>query len=332
MRIELSGKLIFPCLAALVILTLLVPRAHAGDWWMVYGWGQKPNRTLVFVDVLRTRDMGFFTASTAAVVYESPNEPDYSLYEYNIHCNTNQFQEALNSTLWRNPVRRIGTEGDDRLASKQPKQAAEPGSWRSRVVEFACKPASRTLENGMAYAGEATVVPVDLAWNVWGSEHRPPYVSGEKVTPEEFERRKAAALAQVDQLQAENTALGKDLMKDVAEREAASKDEHERLDARMKIVRKSSGSTQMAYMAMETWIGSEEQELLTRWGAPNRSQQSSDLMFHTYTWGHSSTGVNGFGAVVSQATYRCDATFILRANKVIDVRVGGNNCEKIRPR
>lgn len=330
MRILLNGMSMFAAAASLAVSA----PAHADSvWWAIYGWGEKPNRAMIVIDASDITNWDESVTSSAYIVYESPNDPDYKHYLHKFTCKTGEFQEAHISTFTRHTNDSFSAKGDAAKVNQQPVQTIKPGSWQERAMEFACNPSSRSGDNGMSIIGygSSAYQPVDSVWKLWGEDHRPPY-TWDKISDEEFAAKKAELLAKIDKTREDNRNWAADFRKGEETKSAEREDEQKRFLERQAIIRKAGDSTQLGYRAMETWLDTDEQELLTRWGVPNRSQQSGDLTFHTYTWGHSSTGVNGFGAVVSQATYRCDATFILRANKVIDVRVGGNSCGKIRPK
>ena len=56
---------------------------------------------------------------------------------------------------------------------------------------------------------------------------------------------------------------------------------------------------------METWLGSEEHELMSSWGAPDRTIESGDKRIHTWD------DRNGYGEIICTKTFTVDSKGII---------------------
>jgi len=52
---------------------------------------------------------------------------------------------------------------------------------------------------------------------------------------------------------------------------------------------------------METWLGSEEHELMSSWGAPDRTIESGDKRIHTWD------ARNGYGEIICKKTFTVES-------------------------
>ncbi|MDR0480609.1 MAG: hypothetical protein LBG66_01840 [Gallionellaceae bacterium] len=294
-------------------------RPDVVTWYMIWGEGKKPARTLYFaqeglngmvpvsspksptgMDVIEdpVRHINLM------IVHESAKESDSVYKKLLVDCRSKQYAEQMSFAVYR----------DDRTS-----QAVQSGShamtapWQAQLARFACgTTADLTTANGFLSVGAiADNKLVDLAWAVpWKDGTRPPYTTTKTKEQVLAEGQKVLAQSKKQLEQA------KQMVGDVYLQGAATPQER---------LQKDLAKTEEDYLAarrrgntinpmLETWVGATGTQLLQGWGNPNHMENDSNGdQLLTYVYDSSGVLVNGYGAVVGGETHVCYITWRIRS-------------------
>lgn len=327
------------------VATLIGSPALAGDRWLVYSGGEKPNRLFVAVDETYLTAVHFADKTyklETLTVLEDANAPDWVTSDMIIDCAKQTLEEKFIQVSPRG--------GKIKRAPDQPAKPASNAVGRA-LIGFACEMGPKNSEQRMAarkanhrargwmFMGPLTTVDVaDLAWNtMWTDGKRP---AGTPRSEAELEREMAdlAARRQTALRGAQNVAA-ETVRKDKEQAESFAKAQEPLVRAEARRKREPSSVRR----ALDQWIGQPEAELARVWGAPSRTLDHSDKRIVDYNRqvvetiyaphdgcpvGQTLQPVNGMnkpplcmpmsGPASWQVTYQCTASFEFRDGKIFD--------------
>ncbi|NUO74411.1 MAG: hypothetical protein HOQ32_00210 [Lysobacter sp.] len=272
-------------LALAAIAAAISSPAYAGERWLVYTGGEKPNRLFVVVDETYLDAVPFVEKTyklETITLLENAKAPDWVSSNMIIDCGRNTLEEKLIQVSPRG--------GKLTTAPDQPAMPPKNAVGES-LIAFACdmgpKDTAKRLaarksdqrERGWMYLGPLTTGDVgDLVWNsVWTDGKRP---AGTPRSAAELEREMADLGARRQKALAEANALAGQTVQNEkieAERYAKAQEPLLRLDKRRK--REAAAVRR----GLEAWIGQPEAELLRVWGTPTQSEDHSDRRIVAYT-------------------------------------------------
>ena len=169
MKDRMSGR------AAMLLLAgaaTAAPGAMAGDWWIVYGRGDKPQREMFLADAATLQDIPGQDAKAPArgarfiQVFEGADQPDYLAYEFQVQCKPRQYRLASVVAHQRD-----GTELAVPLTGQPADQWTVLKKRSSLQAEqhlrFVCDEARKRERNMMLQVGQAE--PDRLLVGIWGT-------------------------------------------------------------------------------------------------------------------------------------------------------------------
>jgi hypothetical protein len=313
-------------LAAMSSVLFAVP-AHA-EWWMVYAEGQKPNRTIVYLDLqmLERRDdpARIMTIDVSKKIddedlvdhrridsrqmFESENSPAFIASTYKVKCREQLVGQTFTQARWRN-----GTTED---MPGRAYMAADTSPIYHQVWKFVCDKTARQKSEDMFLATTDATVH-DVTWQVfWQDGTEPQYTSGKSVAEQKAEidaSLKKAREAVDSAIGAASTKLG-----EIANEREKTISEQKARFSRMR---------GKAWPLLESWIGRSEADLALSWGQPQDSYNADGRRFIHYSYGIERGVSDEYGNEYVQETFSCEMTFEIKGGKVADYRTGGNYCE-----
>ncbi|MBO9697888.1 MAG: hypothetical protein J7499_16970 [Sphingopyxis sp.] len=348
---------------------MLASPARAGERWLVYTGGERPNRIFVVVDETYLDAVPFAEKTyklETITVLENAKAPDWVSSNMIIDCDRNTLEEKLIQVSPRG--------GKLTTAPDQPaKQPTNPVG--EALIAFACDMGPRNSEQRLAarktdltdrgwmYMGPVTTSDVtDLAWNsMWTDGKRP---ASTPRSAAELEREMESLNARRQKALAEAQAIAGEVVeadKRDQQRTAAIMAETEANGAVAKARKRREPAA--VVRALESWVTHSEAELVGSWGPPTSFEDRAGTRFLRYY----KTGVmlgpdpsQGCGAgnmyvpdpgsknggmmcvaggpPRSETPIECTASFELRGGMIVDYATkgtevtyswGGNGCAQL---
>lgn len=318
------------------VLALAMAPAHAmTDWWLVFGYGEKPQRSMVYVDrnsliELQPAAGASYWRISVGQVFEAAEAVDYIWSTYEMGCASPSAPQLATQRLHYR-----GTFGRDYSLQNTPidmtgarpfRPLDEP--WLVRVAEFVCNPEGRTPDNGMM-AVTTELRPTDATWNIfWTDGVRPEYVLTK--TGEEIEAEFADLMARVEARRGTTAAMGEQL----AAIDAGDQDRRQREARRNKEAARHRPRSAEAHALrkLDTWLYQSEQDLVSAWGPPHRSHETNGVRVLAWEYGHDVVSIQSgpFGTgETGREQYRCTVQFESRNGELFDYRMSGNDCGRV---
>jgi hypothetical protein len=298
--------------------------ASAGDWWLVYGEGDKPNRTVVYVNadsIYQERNVPAlgpidlsapdplaarpFIRIDGTTVYESASMPGKVQTRYLVDCTTRRVKSGPNDVRWRS----------DRVEEKPGLDwtLASTSAALSQIEAFVCD-----TRNGRTNAVRATddYDPLPITWStVWRDGTEPQWTTTRSAA--EINAAIDKGLTETNALLASATRMaGAQLQTQEIDRDATI------LNQRRMLAKAQNRGTPL----LQTWIGLTEADLVRAWGVPAGSHNSGASRFLSYAYGFSEVLVNRNGVQRPNRTLRCDLTLEIRDGRIVDFASSGNYC------
>jgi hypothetical protein len=311
---------------AMTALVITPKAALAADWWLVYAEGERPQRTVHYLDVasvknvrdpsrlaatsfetrLSDADLTDYISVEGVAIYESANSPAKAATQYHVKCRERMVGTTEASRLWRHDqIEQL--PGEDWTA-------IEGSALLSQVHAFACAPDKREANDMLRVTDDYDPMPV--TWSaLWPDGVEPQWTSARSA--EAINADIDAKLAETRELLAKGAALATEgLQKIETGREQTVRDQQE-LFAQL---------GQKASPVLHSWMGLPENALVARWGIPHQSFESEGSRFLYYAFGYTTKLVDENGYEIPQETWACHMTFEVREGLVADYRSQGNYC------
>ncbi len=333
-------------LISAVLAAVAASPVLAGERWVVYAGGDKPNRIFVTVDESYLdavpRAEKTYKLETLTVL-ENAKSPDWVSSNMIIDCGRQTLEEKLIQLSPRGG--KLATAPDQ--PARSPKNAVGQA-----LIDFACdmgpksgaqRVVARKADNrsrGWMYLGPLNTGEIgDLAWNtMWTDGTRPaskPRSDAElEREMKDLEARRKKALADAGAQADKSVEQDKQASRQIA----TVQDSQARADARRKREMSAVRRT------MDAWIGQPEAELLRVWGPPTgTTEKSGNRMLQYYRTEARSTSASGSGSCPPgqtlqlthgpnapprcapsagtqsyQYTYECTLSFELQGGMIID--------------
>lgn len=185
-RVAVKWALAVPCV-------MVATPAVAGDWWMVYGAGEKPARQITYLDLqsyyeqtdpsrlmtvdtkrkLSREDLIDYVRIDGAQIFEAEKSPGMILTRYLVKCRDQLVATTRTEIRWR----------DSRL--EQPADTAWAPSRSTpeyqQITKFVCDASSRPTAEGMFQVTD-DYDPLPITWQMfWKDATEPKWTSSRSV-------------------------------------------------------------------------------------------------------------------------------------------------------
>ena len=320
-RVAVKWALAVPCV-------MVATPAVAGDWWMVYGAGEKPARQITYLDLqsyyeqtdpsrlmtvdtkrkLSREDLIDYVRIDGAQIFEAEKSPGMILTRYLVKCRDQLVATTRTEIRWR----------DSRL--EQPADTAWAPSRSTpeyqQITKFVCDASSRPTAEGMFQVTD-DYDPLPITWQMfWKDATEPKWTSSRSAA--ELNAEIDAGMAETRKLLESAAAMAGGKLQEIkTDRETTIADQKARF-ARMR---------GKAWPLLESWMGRAEIDLVRSWGQPHGSYDVNGSRFIYYVYGFERGVADRNGNQYVQETFSCNMAFEVRGTKIADYRSSGNYCE-----
>ncbi len=313
-------------LSTTMFAAVLATPASAESNWLIAGeYGQKPDRTVVMIDIgetkvdhLRWEDEGPFIGMPIFIVYESADKPDWSRLTLRNYCDDKKNEIADANTYWRHDVNEAGVQHIKFTPTPE---------FSTLLFSLACGDTAAALNSGQFKPIDPVSAkdpyPGSYPWKkMWLDGKRPPYSTNDKRTRAEKDAEFDAQMAKARATLAGGVAMAEAVIEKDKTETAFWEDQAERRKYRPKSKLNSF---------LEAWLRKDEQFIVQNLGVPDGVYVAGNSRFLTYFngWTQRFTTTDAqTGQVVGidEQSYVCELTMELLDNKMIDFKFKGNSC------
>ncbi len=298
------------------------------EWWMVYADGEKPNRTIVYLDLqsleqrddpakimtidvsekINAEDLVDHRRIDSRQMFESEKSPAFIATIFKVKCLERLVGETFTQARWRN-----STTQD--LPGKA-YMSTDANPIYHQVWKFVCDKTARQKSEDMFLATTDFNVH-DVTWQLfWQDGTEPQWTSTKSVAEQKAEIEASLEKARGavgSAIGAASTKLG-EISNQREQTIAAQKARFSRMRGK-------------AWPLLESWIGRSEADLALSWGQPQDIYNADGRRFMYYSYGLERGVADDYGNEYVQETFSCEMTFEIKDGKVADYRSGGNYCE-----